>query len=651
LDAREVRRVPGAFGDAFRAVEALPGATPIASGFPYVLLRGAPPGNTGYFIDGVPVPLLFHVAFGPSVIAPALIGRLDYYPGGYPARLGRYVGGAVSAETTRPAGRPRAEVTVRAFDAGGLVETAIGDRVDALVAGRYSYTAPALSIFSPGVDLGYWDYQGRAGYRLSDSDRVSVFAFGSHDFRSDLPGVPSTFAADFHRIDVRYDRSFTGGRLRLAATAGVDRSSNEQGNAGDQLARVRLEVTRAISPEVSVHFGTDAVVDHFDAGVAANSEERAAIAQTYPEHQDVTVGAYAELVWRPNARVEIVPGLRADLYDWRRPGLPIAAAGSFSPRGFGGLPPPVGSAPFPMPDVPPLTRTIPAFDPRLAVRLRVHPMVTLLSMTGLFHQGPSFVVPVPGVQPGGLPRGLQSALQLSAGFELALPFDLAATATVFWNEFRNVSDFRSCSFQYDEINVESGCVDARARGRSYGLEVLVRRALTRRLGGWISYTLSQTTDEASTAPYLGALANASVMLPTQFDRTHVVNVVAAYDVALGWSAGARLFIMSGRPYYTFADGLPGFEVQQSSSLAPPAVLSAPYSVQRFPLFYRIDLRIEKRWPVFGSGWIALVLEGLNVTFQKEAVDVSCPISLGAGPCTPIMGSPFTIPSVGVEGAL
>src|SRR5688572_4455728 len=56
LDGREARQMPGAFGDAFRAIEALPGVTPIASGVPYFFVRGAPPGNTGYFIDGVRVP-------------------------------------------------------------------------------------------------------------------------------------------------------------------------------------------------------------------------------------------------------------------------------------------------------------------------------------------------------------------------------------------------------------------------------------------------------------------------------------------------------------------------------------------------------------------------------------------------------------------
>ena len=60
--------MPGAFGDAFRAVDALPGVTPIISGLPFFFVRGSPPGNVGTYIDGVRVPLLFHLGAGPSVV-------------------------------------------------------------------------------------------------------------------------------------------------------------------------------------------------------------------------------------------------------------------------------------------------------------------------------------------------------------------------------------------------------------------------------------------------------------------------------------------------------------------------------------------------------------------------------------------------------
>ena len=78
LGGSEVRQIPGAFGDPFRAIESLPGVTPMVSGLPFFFVRGAPPGNTGYFIDGVRIPLLYHLGLGPSVVHPGLIQRVQY---------------------------------------------------------------------------------------------------------------------------------------------------------------------------------------------------------------------------------------------------------------------------------------------------------------------------------------------------------------------------------------------------------------------------------------------------------------------------------------------------------------------------------------------------------------------------------------------
>ena len=68
-----VRELPGAFGDPFRAVEIMPGITPTTSGHPYFYVRGAPPGNVGYYFDDIPLPVLYHAVNGPAVLQPAFI--------------------------------------------------------------------------------------------------------------------------------------------------------------------------------------------------------------------------------------------------------------------------------------------------------------------------------------------------------------------------------------------------------------------------------------------------------------------------------------------------------------------------------------------------------------------------------------------------
>lgn len=88
--------------------------------------------------------------------------KVDFYPGGYPARYGRFAGGILSGDTRRPAEEWHGEGNVRLFDAGALVEAPFAEgRGSALVAGRYSYTAAIISLAAPEAVLDYWDYQGR----------------------------------------------------------------------------------------------------------------------------------------------------------------------------------------------------------------------------------------------------------------------------------------------------------------------------------------------------------------------------------------------------------------------------------------------------------------------------------------------------------
>jgi hypothetical protein len=173
----EVRRNPGAFGDPVRAVEALPGVTPVASGLPYFYVRGAPPGNFGYFLDRVRVLYLYNIGSGPSVVHKSSIDRVDLYPGGYPARFGRFAGGVVSAQMRGPEPAFSGEANLRLFDVGGLIETPFARGRGSL----YSYGAALLSLLSPEVKLDSRDYRARATYEPSAQDRFSVFGFGSYD--------------------------------------------------------------------------------------------------------------------------------------------------------------------------------------------------------------------------------------------------------------------------------------------------------------------------------------------------------------------------------------------------------------------------------------------------------------------------------------
>ena len=183
ISGEELVKTPGTLGDPLRVIESLPGVANVAWPAPLYAIRGSNPGNTGFFLDSVEIPSLFHLALGPSVIHPYFFGGLDFFPGGYPARYGRYVGGIVTAETRAPpADDMHASVDVRLFDAGAMVSAPIAGGAVA-VAARYSYTGELVTLLGENLRVQYWDYQVRADRRFGPF-QLSVLAFGSSDLFS-----------------------------------------------------------------------------------------------------------------------------------------------------------------------------------------------------------------------------------------------------------------------------------------------------------------------------------------------------------------------------------------------------------------------------------------------------------------------------------
>jgi TonB family protein len=637
MSGSEVRQLPGSFGDAFRAIEAMPGVTPIVSGLPYFLVRGAPPGDTGFFVDGVHVPALFHLGVGAAVVHPGLIDRVDFYPGVYPARFGRFTGGILLGETVPFADHPRAEASIRLIDAGGLAETPIdGGRGSVMVSGRYGYPGPLLSAVvnaaSPGANVGlqYWDYQVRARWRLTDRDEVSAFVFGSYDSLSAGGGSSGTSESgldiQFHRADLRWDhRTSPSGKLRVALTLGTDRlgsdsfnvvsgSSSSQEQISDKMISLRSEWSDRLAKDLEARVGTEALYEPFQVSIPGLSPvgglhgvpDAGGPGLTFVSpfatgflQTDFDLSAYCELAWHPAPQVELFPGMRTEIFTSRYPQQGNDGATA-------------------------LARA--TLDPRVTARWHASQAITVVSAAGVAHEPSNIPLPSPGLDFAQLSRGVQTAYQYSEGVEVALPLGFSGTATGFLHDYTGMADY------YDSCS-NGGQASCAFRGHAYGLEVLVRRKLTERFTGWLSYTLSRTERQYISDPSQVAWGL------SEFDRPHVLNVVLAADLGSGWRAGARAIAYSGLPYVTIA----------------PAIGSGGFGDAvpdgRGPGFFRLDVRLQKTWPALG-GRLTFVVEWLNALLQRESISTTCSFNGTEGAtCTPVyLAVPITFPSIGLEGA-
>jgi TonB family protein len=571
----EARLLPGAFGDPFRAVEVQPGVTPVVSAIPFFFIRGAPPGNVGFLVDGVRVPLLFHALLGPAVLQPAFIDRIDVYKGGYPARYGRFAGGIVAAETVPPADALHAEGQLRLIDASAVVSTPLADgRAHVMAGGRYAFAGLILSPLTNAV-LEYWDYQMLASYDLSQADTLGIFAFGALDYIGDDTGQ-NFGGTQFHRIDLREDHVFgLGTKLRTAATVGYDRSLAIGGTVSDRSVASRAELEHRLSEAAVMRTGADASLDAYALDLHDPTLIFRDATLLFPARTEFVTGAYLDFELHPEPWFTLTPGIRSDV---------------FHSQG--------------------LTKV--GVDPRIGAQFEVSRNVKLVHAFGIAHQSPNYVPNLPGAQVGGLRGGLQRSVQYSAGVEATLPDDITAGVTLFEHDYFNLSDplgfSRSIAFNAD-------IADLRATGYAYGAELSVRRSLTRRLGGLLSYTLSRSVRSRSDLNSLSA-----------FDRTHVANVALGYDLGRRWRIGARGLFASGVPTRTLTGSGPKF------------------GGDRAPSFFRLDLRVEKRWRLGAHGYWGVTAEVINATASTEVVGRQCSVVK----CTQSAVGPLVLPSIGVE---
>lgn len=573
MTRKEVNNLAGAFGDPLRAIESMPGVSPIASGLPLFFVRAAPPGNVGYYIDGIRVPLLYHAFLGPSVLHPAMIKSVELNAGPMPVEFGRFAGAALEAELT-PIDDYKAEASLRLIDVGAFAQSRFAkERGYVQLSGRYSYTALLVSLFSPGTRLDYWDYQGRAGYAIGNRDELSVMGLGAYDYvGADGEAVAGT---EYHRIDLRWDHQFSSrDRLRTAVTWGKDRTQSSVGSIKDNLWGARLNFEHS-ADAYQVRSGADIWIDQYELQIDPAVAEPENYLALFPTRTDVTGGAFVDVVLSAADNVQVIPGARFDHYTS-------------------------------------LGTTLFSVDPRVSLVINVTKRLTATHMLGTAHQTPNFVPNVPGAQVGGLDGGLQRTLQAAAKYEYEFPFDLNTSLAFYINGTQQLTDPIGLgqSFSIDETSAAT-----RSQGRGYGVELYIKRPLTHRLSGFISYTLStalRSLERITTRP--------------GYDRPHVLNLALSYD--LGWNlrTSVKLALASGIPGRRTT--LDGFIFDQSRS--------SPY--------VRLDARIDKRFVINDSLNWGLSLEALNATYSGNVTSRSC----GQDGCTNKGTAPIFLPLFGAD---
>jgi len=623
----QLTSVPGTFGDPVRVIQTLPGVARTPFGLGLLLIRGSNPDDSKVYIDGHQVPLLFHFLGGPSVLNPEMLESIDLYPGGYPARFGRSHGGVVSLETrAAKSDGIHGSADIDLLDAGGYVRVPIGKKWAIAIAGRRSYLDTFLDLVLPEPKAGatrivvpvYWDVQARADWDGGRQGKATIFGIASADrldvLQSDAGEERSlslNTAIRFARLIGTY-RLPLGKDWSLSLSPAIGRDSivfaSGQADAAGPFTgatiiadtftyRMRLKGPLRKHLLLDAGLDLDSRVTRYDALLPDDTNIRSgddididpsAILRSV---QSLGLALHADLAWDVTPKLRLLPGLRADSY--------VIQA-----------------------------QTMLTFDPRLTARYQASKTVLAKAYAGMFHQPPQ--PEAVDARFGNPDVGPELAYHFGAGGEWkptrlwSLDGELYYIARSELVHFTNDSDLDGEGMVSPERVINSGVSD------TYGLELLVRRELSERVFGWASYTFSHSTQQRFAD---------SARVPTAFDQTHNLNLVASWKPGGGWELGGRLRLSTGRPDTPYI----GSTLDADSGGYRP--VSGGLRTTRTPVFQQVDVRVEKTW-LFKLWSLGLYLDIQNV-FSATNVEAT-QWDYRYRQSAPVSGVPF-LPTLGVRG--
>ncbi|MEM6992782.1 MAG: TonB-dependent receptor [Myxococcota bacterium] len=592
LSREEIQTVPGAQGDPLRAIQNLPGVARAPASLGLLVLRGAPPGQSGVFLGGHAIPRAFHVLSLSSVFAADVIDRLDFVPGNFDPAYGNATGGVVLVEP-RPGRRDgvhgHGEIDLAA--ASALVEGPVGDGsfiigaqrgyVDAVVAGAGAVVEQVTGESSGLLLPSYWDYQAIVDQPLPGGATFTLRALGAGDRlrgqgppEGQDPNAGFDFRTDFHRLDVVFRKRQA--RIQYLLTPSVRYEFGRLVLSGDTLTRrrddgilsVRAQGTGQITPAVDLTLGADTEVDVFrtqDDAAIVDPMTLQPLPRVVTTERGVasTVGAFmvGDLHY---GRASLRPGVRAN-------GFMVAGRHAYSidPRATARI----------------------EFGERWAVAAGVgrysqaRPVtdsdsVDLIDQTTGVGGGNAFLPPVfsrfdPQIEfaPQDTDLTVRQAVQASTGAEVDLGRGWGVSATGYLRDQDNA----------EPLIFDNRVVTFATRSRNLGAELLVRKRLTAKLYGWVAYTLSY----GELRFIQGNERLVGRRRPSDFDQRHNLILLASYVLPRGWRVGGRFRYVTGYPFTPVIGSIAvrgGFVPVQGNR-----------NDGRLPPFHQLDLRVDRTW--------------------------------------------------------
>jgi len=591
ISGETLKTIPGSSGDPLRGIQALPGITLASDESADPAIRGSRPSENYYQVDFMPAQYLFHLGGAVSVFNSELVDKFTLYPSAYGPEFSGVTGGVIDVALRDPKrDRFHATLDINFLHAGVLVEGPITENQSFYLAGRVSYLDLLLKgqlDDEDGLEYvqypEYSDYQGKYRLDLHGLGVVNLQFSGATDLaeinvKAGADGVDNEPVllgrhyndTSYHSQGLEWALPFGEGHELKSTIAHYNNSfESESGNAGNSKvttetllfkSHLRYQLNDVHTIKTGGEFSTSSIDysvsynepggTEFEPSGSITSAERLSTKTSIDQNN---LHLFVQDNWFLSDRLSLYSGM-------------VFHGEDYLEKCF--------------------------LEPRLALEYDIGNGFLFNAGAGVYHQQPAYsdVDKVFGNPDLEYVESMQAVMGLQK---------------IFGGGWSIKSDI----YYKNMDNLVTGDVTGAKRytndgeGYTYGLETMIRKDLTDKLSGWLSFTLSEAKRKHSIT---------GREFPFDYDQPYNVSLVTQYKWSEKMTFGMKYWLHSGSPYTPVRGSVEDPRVPGHYEALYGAVNS-----NRLPMYNRLDLRVDRKLMTKGRFKLTGYIDLLNVLNTKN----------------------------------
>ena len=558
LDIRSMKQLPMALGetDVLKAALALPGVQSVGEGAGGLNVRGGASSQNLVLFNGATIYNPSHLFGFFSTFNPDVVKNLELIKSGLEADRGGRLS-SVFDVTSR-------EGNLKKFTASGGISPITGrltlegpivkEKTSVLIGARTTYSDWILRRLDSdefnGSTAGFYDGNIQISHKINENNQLSLSGYISSDgFRLNSD---TTYRYGDKNSSLRWVHRFKGGNFSevTAAYSRYDFSVSSRENPVNAFrfrydighGQLRTGISWILNAKNTLTTGVQTDLYTLNPGIYEGLGDASVVENKIQQtERGLEMAFYAGDQFEITNKISVYAGLRYSWYAQRgpreviiyQPGAPVEIVNMIDTVSYASG----------------IIKSYHGLEPRINFRYLIDSRTSLKFHIGRTRQYLQMLSNNTAIAPTDVWKlsdryiRPQIADQVSFGWFRNAGASFEVSAEAYYKYLKSATDFQNGAELFRNDHIETEVLNA--RGKAYGVELMIRRSTTR-LSGWLSYTWSRSFMQSS-GLIEAEKVNGNRWYPGNFDKPHSVNFISNYKFNRRINVSWNLTYSTGRP--------------------------------------------------------------------------------------------------------